>query len=62
MNKNDLKNGMKFILRDGEIKYIMENNIYRKECENKLELEYSLDTFKKCFRENMSHEFMLNLI
>ena len=35
MNKNDLKNGMKFISRDGKIKYIIENNIYRKERENK---------------------------
>ena len=57
MNKNDLKNGMKFISRDGKIKYIIENNIYRKEYGNKLEFEYSLDTVKKCFEEDMSYEF-----
>ena len=56
MNKQDLKNGMKFISRDGEIKYIIENNIYRKECGNKLELEYSLGTLKRCFKEDMSYE------
>ena len=57
MNKNDLKNGMKFISRDGKIKYIIENNIYRKEYGNKLEFEYSLDTVKKFFEEDMSYEF-----
>lgn len=56
MNKQDLKNGMKFISRDREIKYIIENNIYRKECGNKLELEYSLSTLKRCFKEDMSYE------
>ena len=57
MNKNDLKNGMKFISRDGKIKYIIENNIYRKEYGNKLEFEYSLDVLKQRFREDMTHEF-----
>ena len=57
MNKNDLKNGMKFISKDGGIKYIIENNIYRKEYGNKLEFEHSLDTVKKCFEEDMSYEF-----
>lgn len=56
MNKNDLKNGMKLISRNGKIEYIIENNIYRKEYKNRLELEYDLDSLKRCFNEDISYE------
>ena len=41
-------------------KYIIENNIYRKEFGNKLEFEHSLDTVKKCFEEDMRLNYYQN--
>ncbi len=53
MNKNDLKNGMKFVLRNGETRYIIEDDIYIKERCKELKFVYSLNNFKEYIKDDM---------